>query len=138
MKKIGLSISALLIAYCTWGALFGPLIFDVMVWNTGKLEYYNTKVQFKGFDFQFGVLPEKIWAVYSQQIGPWPETITVSWKVRGKSDQTLTKELKIADPLDIQSNESLELVVEFKDDGPIAYPRARGDASTGWTYRHKE
>jgi hypothetical protein len=138
MKKFGLLIVILALAYCTWGALFGPLMFDVMVWNTSKLDYNNVRVRFERFDFQFGVLSEKTWAVYSQQIGPWPESITVSWIVRGKPEQTLTEEIKLAKPLVIQSNESLELIVEFKDGGPVAYPRARGDESIRWRRRYKD
>jgi len=138
MKKVGLLIGFLLLAYCTWGELFGPIVFDVETRNTSSAELADVKISFERFYFQFGILTKDARAIYSQQIGPWPKFVKVSWVQPANPENIFSKELMLANPLDIQTNESLELVVEFKDGGPVAYPRARGDESTGWRYRYKD
>jgi len=138
MKKLGIFVVALVLGYFTWQTLFRSLAFDVEVRNSGKVEHHNIDLRFDQFNFRFGILPVDAKKVFMQQIGPWPKSVSVSWSVFEKSENTFTKELSLPRPLNIQSNESLELVVEFKDGGPIAYPRARGDESIRWRYRYKD
>lgn len=139
VMKLTLMVTlTLVLGYCAWGALFGPVMFDIVVLNTGKNSLDKVELEFERFEFRFGILPER-WgsATYGMYIGPWPSKLTVSWIDDGDPGRIYIQELVVPGRLDTSWKESLEMVIEFKDSGPRVYARVQEEAGHGLRYRYE-
>jgi hypothetical protein len=138
MKKTLFVFLALLLSYKIWAVFFGPVMFDVVVSNSGKLGLNRVALKFERFNFRFGILPNGANATYGMQMGPWPKSLTATWIVEGHPEKEFSQELNVPERLHAGRKEVLELVVEFKDDGPHAYPRVLEDLDHGLSCRYKD
>jgi hypothetical protein len=139
VKKIALVFLALVLAYKIWAVLFGPVMFNVVVLNTGETPLNRVALKFERFNFRFGIMPKaKGDATYGMQMGPWPKTLTATWIIEGHPEKEFSQELIVPERLHAGRKEVLDLVVEFQDDGPHAYPRVLEDLDHGLSYRYKD
>lgn len=139
MKKAIWAVLALALTYFIWGALFGPIMFDVVVLNTSETSLDRVTLKFEQFDFRFGILSSQRGdKTYGMQISRWPSTLKATWIVDGHPEKVLTQELIVPKRLHAGRKEKLDLVVEFADAGVRVYPRVREDLAHGLNYRYKE
>jgi hypothetical protein len=138
MKKTLFVLLVLFLSYKIWAVFFGPVMFDVVVLNTSETSLSRVKLTFERFNFRFGIVVAKRGdKTYGMQMGPWPKTLTATWIVEGHPEREFRQELIVPEQLHAGRKEVLDLVVEFQDDGPRAYPRVRED-TLELRYRYKD
>lgn len=117
--------------------------FDVVLINRDGGAVYDVRVVFDHFKFRFGDLREMPGELgqssFLMHSGPWPKGLMVEWKERRDDSEAVRSVLDVPPQLAFARDEQLELVIEFREAGPVAYPRvAESFEEKGLSYRYKD
>lgn len=145
-RKCVILASFLSLVVIVWGvsvALNRKMDFDVVLLKREGEPVHDVRVNFEDFRFRFGGLEERPselgQAKFLMQYGPWPKEVDVTWRERGRESAIVKSVVPVSPALSVGRNEQLELVIEFKEDGPVAYPRVKESfKEKGLSYRYKD
>lgn len=119
------------------------LDYDVVLLKNEGEPVYDVLVRFDEFRFRFGNLKsmpgELAQSKFLMYYGQWPETLEVQWKEGGRESQPIQLLLSVPPPISVRREEQLELVIEFEEEGPVAYPRVKESfEKKGLSYRYND
>jgi hypothetical protein len=145
-RKNVILISLLSVVVAVWGASVAfnrKVDFDVVLLNRETEPVHDVRVHFEDFRFRFGDLEKRAGELgqrkFLMQYGPWPKEVNVAWREGGRESAVVRSVLPVPPGLSVGRNEQLELVIEFKEDGPVAYPRVKESfKEKGLSYRYKD
>lgn len=145
-RKYVILTSFLSVVVILWGASVAfnrKVDFDVVLLKREGEPVHDVRVHFEDFRFRFGDLEERASEVgqrkFLMQYGSWPKEVDVTWKEGGRESAVVKSVLPVPPRLSVGRNEQLELVIEFEEDGPIAYPRVKESfKEKGLSYRYKD
>lgn len=146
MRRYSLLLSALSVAFVAWlmlTSLSRDLDFDVVLLNREGQPVHDVRVHFEDFRFRFGDLEKRPGELgqrkFLMQYGPWPTEVNVTWREGGRESAVVRSVIPVPPGLSVGRNEQLELVIEFKEGGPVAYPRVKESFDEkGLSYRYKD
>ncbi len=145
-RKHLILLSVVSVAFFVWGVstVFSRKTdFDVVLLKREGEPVYDVRVNFEAFSFRFGDLRKKASELgqsnFLMHYGPWPKDIEVAWKEGGRESEAVRSILPVPSQLSFGRDEQLELVIEFKEVGPVAYPRvAESFEKKGLSYRYTD
>lgn len=146
MRRCSLLLSVLSVAFVAWLMLTNlsrDLDYDVVLLKNEGEPVHDVVVRFDDFGFRFGNLKsmpgELAQSKFLMNYGQWPEMLEVQWKEEGRESQPIQLWLSVPPPLSVRREEQLELVIEFGEGAPVAYPRVKESfKEKGLSYRYKD
>ena len=136
-------VATTIIVYYITSAHWSKENFDVVMLKQSGERIFDVRVSFDGFPmFRFGDLTaresERGRSIFMMHRGVWPSEVSVHWKLGSREEDAIVRNLRVNTPFQFRSDETLELVIEFKENDVLAYPRVKEPIEKGLQYRYHE